>query len=234
MVDLPSLLVTEPLSSSGTAERDPMSINRLSELAVKDRESILLLLDSGSLCHVGFVADDGLPVVIPTLYVRRGDELILHGSVASRLARHIRSGATVCATITLLDGLVLARSAFETSMNYRSVVVRGRGRELTDPDERLEALRDLSEAVLPGRWADVRHPDGAELRRTMLVAIAIEQCSAKVSDGHPEDPEPDLLLDVWAGRVPLRVAASPPVPSPDLRAGIEVPSYLEEWVDQHS
>lgn len=233
MVDLPSLLVTEPLSSSGTAERDPMSINRLSELAVKDRESILLLLDSGSLCHVGFVADDGLPVVIPTLYVRRGDELILHGSVASRLTRHIRSGATVCATITLLDGLVLARSAFETSMNYRSVVVLGTGREITEPGERLAALRAISEAVLPGRWDDVRPPDDTELRRTMVVAVAIEQCSAKVSAGHPEDPEHEWDLPVWAGRVPLRRAAGAPEPSPDLRDGIEVPDYLRTWVDDH-
>lgn len=234
MPDLPSLLVTEPLSSSGTAESDPMSVHRLSELAVTDRDSILSLLDAGSLCHVGLVADDGLPVVIPTLYVRTGDELVLHGSVASRLTRHIRSGATVCVAVTLLDGLVLARSAFETSMNYRSVVVRGRGRELTDPTERLEALRALTESVLPGRWEDVRKPSEAELRRTMLVAVAIEHCSAKVSAGHPEDPESDLPLEVWAGRVPLRVAADRPLPSPDLRDGIEVPAYLREWVGQHS
>lgn len=230
MVDLPSLLVTEPLSGPGTADRDPMAVRRLAELAMTDRAAVLALLDGGSLCHVGIVADDGLPMVIPTLYVRRGEELVLHGSVASRLTRHVRSGATVCVSVTHLDGLVLARSAFETSMNYRSVIVRGRGRELTDPEERLAALADLSDAVMPGRWEDVRGPDDAELRQTMLVAIAIEQCSAKVSDGPPEDRESDLGLNVWAGTVPLRTAAGEPVAAPDLSDGIEMPDYLRRWV----
>jgi nitroimidazol reductase NimA-like FMN-containing flavoprotein (pyridoxamine 5'-phosphate oxidase superfamily) len=144
----------------------------------------------------------------------------------------VRSGAPICVTVTEVDGLVLARSAFETSMNYRSVVVLGRGRELTDPDERWAALRAISEAVLPGRWDDVRPPDEMELRRTMLVAVAIEQCSAKVSTGHPEDPEAEWALPVWAGRVPLRRAAGEPEPSPDLRDGVAVPDYLRRWVDE--
>ena len=118
-------------------------------------------------------------------------------------------------------------------MNYRSVVVLGTGREITEPGERLAALRAISEAVLPGRWDDVRPPDDTELRRTMVVAVAIEQCSAKVSAGHPEDPEHEWDLPVWAGRVPLRRAAGAPEPSPDLRDGIEVPDYLRTWVDDH-
>ena len=199
---------------------------------MNERQDVVKLLDRSSVCHVGLVTD-GQPFVIPTLYARVGDELLLHGSVASRLVRHVRTGEPICVTVTEVDGLVLARSAFETSMNYRSVVVLGSGREVTDPDERLAALRAISEAVLPGRWDDVRPPNDAELRRTMIVAVAIEQCSAKVSSGHPEDPEDELDLPVWAGRVPLRRAAGDPEPSPDLRAGVEVPDYLRAWVDEH-
>ena len=230
MVHLPSLLVNEPLPMS--SPRDPVQVRRLPELAVTDRDQILTLLDEMHLCHVGLV-DDDQPFVIPTLYVRLGDELVLHGSVASRLARHVRSGEPVCVTATEVDGLVLARSAFETSMNYRSVVVLGTGRALTDPDERLAALKAISEAVLPGRWDDVRQPNDVELRQTMLVAVRIDRCSAKVSDGHPEDPEEELALPVWAGRVPLRSAAAEPEPSPDLRPDVGVPDYLRAWVDDH-
>lgn len=199
---------------------------------MNERQDVVKLLDRSSVCHVGLVTD-GQPFVIPTLYACVGDELLLHGSVASRLVRHVRTGEPICVTVTEVDGLVLARSAFETSMNYRSVVVLGSGREVTDPDERLAALRAISEAVLPGRWDDVRPPNDAELRRTMIVAVAIEQCSAKVSSGHPEDPEDELDLPVWAGRVPLRRVAGEPEPSPDLRAGVEVPDYLRAWVDEH-
>jgi nitroimidazol reductase NimA-like FMN-containing flavoprotein (pyridoxamine 5'-phosphate oxidase superfamily) len=207
-------------------------VRRLPELAVTDRDQVVALLDRSSLCHVGLVTEDQ-PFVIPTLYARVGEELMLHGSVASRLVRHVRTGAPICVTVTEVDGLVLARSAFETSMNYRSVVVLGTGREVTEPDERLAALRAISEAVLPGRWDDVRPPNDTELRRTMVVAVAIEQCSAKVSTGHPEDPEAEWELPVWAGRVPLRRAAAEPEPSPDLRDGIAVPGYLRAWLDQH-
>ncbi len=197
-----------------------------------EHSDVIALLDRSFLCHVGLVTD-GQPFVIPTLYARVDDELLLHGSVASRLVRHVRTGTPICVTVTEVDGLVLARSAFETSMNYRSVVVLGTGREVTDADERLAALRAISDAVLPGRWDDVRPPDDRELRQTMVVAIAIEQCSAKVSTGHPEDPEAEWELPVWAGRVPLRRAAGAPEPSPDLREGVEVPEYLARWVDDH-
>lgn len=207
-------------------------MRRLPELARYERAEIDTLLDRSSLCHVGFV-DDGRPVVIPTLYVRRGDELVLHGSVASRLMRHVRDGSSICVTVTEVDGLVLARSAFETSMNYRSVVVMGRGRELSDPDERLAALRAISESVLPGRWNDVRQPTDVELRQTSLVAVGIDECSAKVSAGHPEDPEVEWELPIWAGRVPLRRAAGEPERSPDLRADVELPGYLRDWVDRN-
>jgi nitroimidazol reductase NimA-like FMN-containing flavoprotein (pyridoxamine 5'-phosphate oxidase superfamily) len=212
---------------------DRTRVRRLPELAVTDRAAIDDLLDRASLCHVGLVTD-GQPFVIPTLFARMGDELMLHGSVASRLVRHVRTGEPICVTVTEVDGLVLARSAFETSMNYRSVVVLGTGREVTDPDERLAALRAISEAVLPGRWDDVRPPNDLELRKTMIVAVAIEQCSGKVSTGHPEDPEDEWELPVWAGRVPLRRAAGEPEPSPDLRAGIEVPGYLRDWVERNA
>jgi nitroimidazol reductase NimA-like FMN-containing flavoprotein (pyridoxamine 5'-phosphate oxidase superfamily) len=222
--------VNEPSSTPPPA--DPVRVRRLPELAVTDRDQVVALLDRSSLCHVGLVTEDQ-PFVIPTLYARVGEELMLHGSVASRLVRHVRTGAPICVTVTEVDGLVLARSAFETSMNYRSVVVLGTGREVTEPDERLAALRAISEAVLPGRWDDVRPPNDTELRRTMVVAVAIEQCSAKVSTGHPEDPEAEWELPVWAGRVPLRRAAAEPEPSPDLRDGIAVPGYLRAWLDQH-
>ena len=230
MAHLLSPLVTEPLS---TTSADPVRVRRLPELGVTDREQIYSLLDGANLAHVGLVTD-GQPFVIPTLYARIGDELVLHGSVASRLVRHVRTGAPICVTVTQVDGLVLARSAFETSMNYRSVVVLGTGREVTDPAERLAALRAISEAVLPGRWDDVRPPSEAELRRTMLVAVAIEQCSGKVSTGGPEDPEEEWELPVWAGRLPLRMVAGEPEPSADLRDGIQVPDYLRAVITGRS
>ncbi len=233
MLHLASLLVTEPSLPSSSA--DPTSrtrVRRLPELAEYDRDRIHELLDASSSCHVGIVVDDQ-PFVVPTLYARLGDELVLHGSVASRLMRHVRGGSPICVTVTELDGLVLARSAFETSLNYRSVVVLGSGRLVEDDRERLAALRAISEAVLPGRWDDVRAPTPVELRQTMVVAVAIDECSAKVSSGHPEDPEAEWELDIWAGRVPLRRVADTPIPSPDLRAGIEVPGYLADWVARH-
>lgn len=215
-----------------TSQPERVPIRRLGELAITELEHMLALLDRAQLCHVGIVEDDR-PVVIPTLYARVGHDLVLHGSVASRLLRNLRDGSEVCVTVTELDGLVLARSAFETSMNYRSVVLWGTARELSDADERLEALRAISEAVLPGRWADVRAPSETELRQTLVVALRIERWSAKVSDGHPEDPADDLDLPVWAGVVPLRRTAGTPEPAPDLSSGIEVPSYLSEWVQAH-
>ncbi|MFN7149233.1 MAG: pyridoxamine 5'-phosphate oxidase family protein [Microthrixaceae bacterium] len=224
---------SKPTPPSETAPPgDRTRVRRLPELAEYDRARIDALLDGSSSCHVGIVVD-GQPYVIPTLYARLGDELVLHGSVASRLMRHVRDGSPVCVTVTQLDGLVLARSAFETSLNYRSVVVLGTGRLVEDDEERLAALRAISEAVLPGRWDDVRAPSPVELRQTMVLAVAIEECSAKVSNSHPEDPEAEWELPVWAGRVPLRRVADTPVPSPDLRAGIEVPGYLADWVDRH-
>jgi nitroimidazol reductase NimA-like FMN-containing flavoprotein (pyridoxamine 5'-phosphate oxidase superfamily) len=236
MLHLASLLVTEPSLPSSSAELSPPSdrtrVRRLPELAEYERARIDALLDGSSSCHVGIVVD-GQPYVIPTLYARLGDELVLHGSVASRLMRHVRDGSPICVTVTELDGLVLARSAFETSLNYRSVVVLGTGRLVEHADERLTALRAISEAVLPGRWDDVRAPTPVELRQTMVVAVAIDECSAKVSSGHPEDPEVEWELPVWAGRVPLRRVADTPIPAPDLRAGIEVPDYLADWVGRH-
>ncbi len=243
MLHLASLLVNEP-SSLNPSPADHVSpgepappsdrtrVRRLPELAEYDRDRIDALLDGSSSCHVGIVVD-GQPFVVPTLYARMGDELVLHGSVASRLMRHVRSAAPICVTVTELDGLVLARSAFETSLNYRSVMVLGTGRLVEDDAERLAALRAISEAVLPGRWDDVRAPTPVELRQTMVVAVTIDECSAKVSSGHPEDPEEEWELAIWAGRVPLRRVADAPVPSPDLRTGIEVPDYLADWVGRH-
>ena len=220
--------MTEP---SPPPER--VRVRRLPELATYDREEVFALLDRANLCHVGVVVEDQ-PIVIPTLYARIGDELLLHGSVASRLVRQVRSATPVCVTVTEVDGLMLARSAFETSMNYRSVVVFGDGREVIDDVERLEALRAISEAVLPGRWDDVRAPTTTELRQTMVVAVTIDECSAKVSAGHPEDPADELELPIWAGRVPLRRIAGEPEPAPDLRSGIGIPDYLQTWVERHS
>jgi hypothetical protein len=194
-------------------------VRRVPKRAHYEREVIQAILDEGLVCHVGFV-QDGQPVVIPMNYARHGDTLILHGAPASRLLRCVRDGQPVCVTVTLLDGLVLARSAYHHSMNYRSVVAFGRGRLVESDADKLEALRILSEHILPGRWEDVREPTQPELDATAVVTITIESASAKARTGPPVDDEADYALPVWAGVIPIREQAAAPEPDPRLGAGV--------------
>jgi len=177
-------------------------VRRLSKRAVYDKTLVHEILDEGFLCHLGF-AVDGLPYVIMTLYARSGDQLYLHGSGASRTLKTLSQGVDVCATITLVDGYVLARSAFHHSMNYRSVVVMGRAHLVSEPKERLEALRTLTNHLVPGRWEEVRETNDLELRQTMVLVLPLEEVSAKVRTGPPVDEEEDYAAPVWAGVVPI-------------------------------
>jgi len=187
-----------------------------------DRESIEAVIDDALVCHVGFVSD-GSPYVIPMACARDGEQLLLHGSSASRLMRTLTSGAEVCVTVTHLDGVILARSVFDNSMNYRSVVVLGQAQAITDPDEKLVALRKLVEHLVPGRWEEAREPNESELKATTILSVPLSEASAKIRSGPPRDDEADLSLDVWAGEIPLRPISLDPVPDPLLRAGIPVP-----------
>ena len=213
---------------------DPLTertrIRRLSDKAVTDRATLDAILDEGLVAHVGITQDDQ-PYVMPMGYARRGDELILHGSSGSRLMRTLASGAPACVTVTILDGLVYARSAFESSMNYRSAVVLGQGQHLEGDDER-DALQCLSDHLLPGRWADIRPPSKKELAATITAAVPLTEWSVKVSTGGPEDDPADLENEpwrsAWAGHVPLRSITEPAVTDPDVPAGTEIPAYVFE------
>jgi nitroimidazol reductase NimA-like FMN-containing flavoprotein (pyridoxamine 5'-phosphate oxidase superfamily) len=197
-------------------------VRRHPERGDYDEATIHAILDEGFLCHVGFVHDDQ-PYVIPTLYVRAGDTIYLHGSPVSRMLGTLAEGPALCITVTHLDGLVLARSVFNHSANYRSVVVLGHGREVTDPAEKLESLHLLVEHVLPGRSIEAREPNAKELQTTMVIAVTIEEASAKVRTGPPSDAAADHSLDVWAGVLPFQVRAQEPIPDPQLTPGIAVP-----------
>jgi uncharacterized protein len=194
-----------------------------------DRATIDAILDAGLVCHLGFV-HEGHPFVIPTLHARIDDTAYVHGSAASRTLRALGGGVDACLTVTLLDGIVLARSVFEHSINYRSVVVLGRATIVDDPVEKLAALEAFTEKLLPGRWADSRQPTRKELRATSILRLPLDEASAKVSEGPPDDGDtPDAELEVWAGEIPLVVRALPPVPDPTLRTGIPVPPYAERY-----
>src|SRR5438132_2653683 len=198
------------LEQSDSLQTPRTTVRRLAARAVYDREAIYAILDEAYICHVGFVVD-GQPFVIPTIHVRLGDTLYFHGSAASRMLRSLRDGIDACVTITLLDGLVLARSAFHHSMNYRSVVVLGKGREVSDREEKTRALDALVEHVVPGRAAVVRPPNEAEFKQTLVIALPLDEASAKVRTGPPIDDEADYALDVWAGVVPLSLVKGEPV-----------------------
>ena len=200
------------------------TLKRLPQRGVFDRELINQILDEGFICHVGF-AVDGQPFVIPTGYARAGDKLFIHGSQASRMLRTLEQGIEVCVTVTLIDGLVLARSAFHHSMNYRSVVVFGRATVVDDREEKLAALLALSEHMIPDRWADVREPNERELQLTTVLSLPLTEASAKVRTGPPLDDEEDYDLPIWAGVIPLRLAAGAPVADPRLSASNEPPEY---------
>jgi nitroimidazol reductase NimA-like FMN-containing flavoprotein (pyridoxamine 5'-phosphate oxidase superfamily) len=193
-----------------------------------DRATIDAILDEGLVCHVGF-AHEGYVTVLPTAYVRHGDSLYVHGSTANRMFRAMRDGADACITVTLLDGLVLARSAFHQSMNYRCVVLYGRAREVTEESKKLDAMHWLLDHVAPGRWADVRPPSTQELKQTLVLEFPIDEASAKVRSGPPIDDEEDLASPCWAGEIPLRLVAGLPVVAPDMKEGVSVPDCAANY-----
>ncbi|HIG46221.1 MAG TPA: pyridoxamine 5'-phosphate oxidase family protein [candidate division Zixibacteria bacterium] len=203
-------------------------IKRLPDRAEYDRETIHGILDEALICHVGFVVDDQ-PYVIPTIHARVGDTLYLHGSAASRMLRTLGKGANACVTVTLLDGLVLARSAFHHSMNYRSVVILGPLEEVIDPDERNKVLDALVEHIIPGRLAEARRPTRKELKATTVVKIQISEASAKIRTGPPGDDDEDYDLPVWAGVIPLSLQPGKPISDPLLKEGIDMPDYVVKY-----
>ncbi len=214
-----------------TAQRGPTrrsTVRRLPERGRYDRDTIDAILDEGLVCHVGLV-DEGQPFVIPAVYARLGDRVVVHGSAASRLINVLASGAPACLTVTLLDGLVLARSGFHHSMNYRSVVVLGEAQEITDPEEKRRALDAIVEHVVPGRTAEVRPPSQKELRATRVVALGLDEASAKLRTGPPKDDAEDLALACWAGELPLRLVALDLVPDPQLRPGLLPEASVRGW-----
>ena len=204
-------------------------VRRLPERGVYDAEAINTILDEALICHVGFVADEGYPVVIPTIHARSGATLYLHGSPASRMLRTVKQGADVCVTVTLVDGLVLARSVFHHSMNYRSVVIFGQAREVTDAAEKLRALEVITEHVAHGRWADARHPNDKEFAGTSVVALEIDESSAKARTGPPGDDDEDYDLPIWAGVVPVATTFGAPIPDPHLPDAIDPPGYVTDY-----
>lgn len=203
-------------------------MKRLPKRGEYDHAAVYQILDEAFICHVGFVAD-GKPVVIPTSYARIGDDLYIHGSAASRMLRSLEEGIDVCVTVTLIDGLVLARSAFHHSINYRSVVIFGAAKVVDDPDEKIKALHAFTDHVVPGRWEDVRPPNESELRATLVLKLPLVEVSAKARTGPPLDDEEDYELSVWAGVVPLKLTAGAPISDDRLPAGIEPPEYAREY-----
>ena len=203
-------------------------LRRLPARGSHEPETIHQILDAGFLGHVGFSVS-GQPFVIPTLYGRDGEKLYLHGSAASRMLRELDSGVAACVSVVLVDGLVLARSAFHHSMNYRSVVAFGTARKIHDLARKTEALRVISEHVLKARWDDVRPPNERELQATAVLEFSIDEASAKIRTGPPLDDEEDYALPVWAGVLPLQLTAAEPIPDPRLSAATGVPEYIRRY-----
>ena len=214
--------------SNNSAPSARTRVVREPQRAVYDRTAAYEILDEGFICHVGFASDDQ-PYVIPTSYGRSGDVLYIHGSSASRMLRHATSGAPVCVTVTLLDGLVLARSIFNHSMNYRSIVILGTAQEISNREEKLAALRAMSDHILPGRWNEVRPPSEQELKATTILRLPIEEFSAKVRQGPPIDDEEDYSFPTWAGVIPLNLIAGEAVGDERLSPGVGVPEYARNY-----
>ena len=204
-------------------------VRRLPERGRYDHEAIESVLDAALVAHLGFVSD-GQPFVIPTLHARVDDRVYVHGSAASRALRALAAGIPACLTVTMLDGIVLARSVFEHSMNYRSVLVLGTATPVAAADEKAVALEAFTEKLLPGRWVEARQPTAKELRATSILSLPLDEASAKIRTGGPEDGDtPDADLDVWAGHLPLVMQALEPVPDPTLRPGIPLPTGLRPY-----
>lgn len=199
--------------------------------AIYDRETVFEILDGSLIGNVGFSTQDG-PCIIPMLFARRGDELLFHGSTKSRLMKMLCSGEKVCVSVTMTDGLVMAKSLLHHSMNYRSVCVFGSGSEVTDETERWDALKIITDKVMIGRWEDARQPADNEMKATCIAAVKIESASAKVRSGPPEDDPDDLKLPVWTGVMPLTQVAGEPIDRPDETADLQVPQYVHQWREQ--
>lgn len=214
--------------SSSSAPTPRTRVVREPQRAVYDRNVVNRILDEGFICHVGFVVD-GQPFVIPTSYGRHEDVLYIHGSAASRMLRNVSGGIPMCVTVTLLDGLVLARSIFNHSMNYRSVVVLGKGTAIEDREEKLTALRLLSEHIVPGRWKEAREPNEKELKATTILRVPIQEFSAKVREGPVIDDEEDYTFPVWAGVLPLNLVTGDAVNDSRLSEKIAVPDYVKNY-----
>ncbi|MDX6691104.1 MAG: uncharacterized protein QOG15_2561 [Solirubrobacteraceae bacterium] len=211
-----------------TAPSRRTRVRRAPARANYERETIDAILDESIVAHLGF-AVDGQPYVIPTLHARIGDTVYIHGSTASRLVKTLGAGVPACLTVTLIDGLVLARSAFHHSMNYRSVVVLGEARPVTEPAELLSVMEVFTNRLVPGRWDEVRAPNRQELKGTRALAMDVSEASAKLRTGPPVDDDEDYALDVWAGVIPLELVAGAPTPDPQLRDGIEPSAAVTGW-----
>jgi uncharacterized protein len=215
-------------------EKTPRTtVKRLPKRADYNRETVNTILDEGFVCHVGFVVE-GQPFVIPTGYARVDNHIYIHGSAASRMLRSLSAGIDVCLTVTLVDGIVLARSAFHHSMNYRSVVVFGKATTVEDPVEKMEALYALSEHIIPGRWKDVREPNDQEMKATLVLKLPLEEASAKIRTGPPLDDDADYEIPVWAGVLPLHLNPTTPIPDDHTSADAAVPSYVSNYTRKKS
>src|SRR5450631_1902956 len=203
-------------------------VRRIAEKAVRDTEVLYAVLDAGLVAHVAVASPEGQPFVVPVAYARERHRVLFHGSTGSRLFRGLAQGAPTCLTVTLIDGLVLARSTFESSMHYRSVMVLGSCSVLAGA-EKEAALERITDHLLPGRWAEARHPSRKEVAATTVLCLALTETSVKVNDGPPDDQQDDLALPIWAGNVPIVQTFGRPVDAPDLRHPVPVPSYLKRW-----
>jgi uncharacterized protein len=211
--------------ASPAATSDRTTIRRMPQRAVYDRAAINAILDEGLVCHLGFTLD-AQPYVLPTIYARDGERILIHGSSASRMFRALRTGIPLCATITLVDGLVLARSAYHHSMNYRSVVILGTAIEICERAAKIAAMRAIVNHAIPGRWHEVRSPSEVEMRATTVLSLPADEASAKVRTGPPIDDEEDYALKVWAGVLPLSLDAHAAMADPRLPPDIDMPSYV--------
>jgi hypothetical protein len=215
--------MTETITPTGRTQ-----VRRVPDRGRYDTDVVHRILDEALFCHVGFIAGPH-PVVIPTIHARHGDRLYVHGSPASRMLRTVKGDTEICVTVTLVDGLVLARSAFHHSMNYRSVVVFGAAREVSDVDEKLTAFRAIVDHVMPGRWDDVRAPSDKEIRSTLVLALPLAEVSAKVRTGPPIDDDADYALPIWAGELPLQTVAGTPLADARTPLDAAVPGHVTAW-----
>ncbi|HET6462986.1 MAG TPA: pyridoxamine 5'-phosphate oxidase family protein [Candidatus Krumholzibacteria bacterium] len=217
------------MSTSNDPKSERTRVKREPQRGQYGSKIINEILDAGMIAHVGFVSADGQPLVIPMLYVRDGNRLLIHGSSASRLLNTAGEEVGICVTVTIADGLVVARSAFNSSLNYRSVVVIGKARAIHDAPAKWDALRALTDGLVPGRWDDCRQPTELELKATWILSMPLDEASAKIRTGGPNDDEEDLATHFWAGVIPFVKDVLPPVPHDALGADIELPEYLRRW-----